>query len=456
MVMNVSSCPRFLHTLEHRADAVRKLRRSLKEFRVRGVTTNKSFLLNVLDHADFVKGTVDTSFIAENPDLLAAEITDNRGNKLLEYIGNITVNGPPEALGAIGPKSAHVVPIVPNLEQLPFASADGTTIIPKGGPSRNLREIYVKDGPKAFAKAVRAHKGLLLMDTTWRDAHQSLLATRLRTHDILKVAPATNAALRNLYSLENWGGATFDVSMRFLNECPWERLQQMRERVPDICFQMLLRGANAVGYTSYPDNAVFKFCEVAQKNGMDIFRVFDSLNYIENMKLGIDAVGAAGGIVEAAICYTGDLLNPKSRYNLDYYLGFARQCVELGAHVLAIKDMAGLLKPEAATMLITALRKEFPDVPIHVHTHDTAGTGVASMLACARAGADVVDAAVDAMSGLTSQPSMGAIVGSLANSSLDTGVDLHQLTAINEYWEDCRGLYAPFESGQKVFTLILL
>ena len=237
--------------------------------------------------------------------------------------------------------------------------------------------------------------------------------------------------------------------MRFLGECPWERLAKMREAVPNIPFQMLLRGANAVGYTSYPDNVVYKFCEVAQKNGMDVFRVFDSLNYIDNMKLGIDAVGASGGVIEAAVCYTGDVSKKDARYSLDYYLKFARQLVELGAHVLAIKDMAGLLKPEAASLLIGALRREFPHIPIHVHTHDTAGTGVATYLACAKAGADVVDVAIDALSGMTSQPSMGAVVGALAGTELDTKVNMEQMTAINEYWEDCRGIYAPFESGQK-------
>lgn len=282
----------------------------------------------------------------------------------------------------------------------------------------SLRETYVKGGPKAFAKAVREHKGLLLTDTTWRDAHQSLLATRLRTYDIMKIAPATAIGMRNFYSLENWGGATFDVSLRFLHECPWDRLGKMREAVPNIPFQMLLRGANAVGYTSYPDNAVFKFCEVAQKHGMDVFRVFDSLNYVENMKLGIDAVGASGGIIEAAVCYTGDVTDPNTKYNLDYYLSVARQLVDLGAHVLAIKDMAGLLTPRAATVLVSALRREFPNTPIHVHTHDTAGTGVASMLSAAQAGADAVDVAIDAMSGLTSQPSMGAIASSLRGTEV--------------------------------------
>mmetsp|Transcript_13237 Transcript_13237/g.18587 ORF Transcript_13237/g.18587 Transcript_13237/m.18587 type:complete len:600 (+) Transcript_13237:925-2724(+) len=267
---------------------------------------------------------------------------------------------------------------------------------------------------------------------------------------MLNIAPATSVALRNCYSLENWGGATFDVSMRFLRECPWERLAAMREAVPDIPFQMLLRGANAVGYTSYPDNVVHDFCKVAKETGMDVFRIFDSVNYIENMKLGIDAVGQAGGIVEAAVCYTGDVSDPKKgKYTLEYYLNFVRELEALGIHVLAIKDMAGLLRPEAASLLVGSIREEFPDLPIHVHTHDTAGTGVASMLAAGRAGADAVDAASDAMSGTTAQPPLGALVASTAGTNLDTGLDLNEVSALNEYWEECRGLYAPFESGQK-------
>jgi len=266
----------------------------------------------------------------------------------------------------------------------------------------------------------------------------------------MAIAPATAQALHSCYSLENWGGATFDVCLRFLRECPWERLQEMRERVPNVPFQMLLRGANGVGYTNYPDNAVFKFCDVSVKHGMDVFRVFDSLNYVDNLRLGIDAVGAAGGVVEAAISYTGDISDPaKGKYTLDYYLELARELVGAGTHVLCIKDMAGLLKPAAATMLITALRKEFPSLPIHVHTHDTAGTGVASMLACAHAGADAVDAAIDSMSGMTSQPSMGAMVAALQNDSLATGIEMKDLTQLIEYWESVRFSYAAFESGQK-------
>lgn len=421
-----------------REDTARKLTRALSEFRVRGVDTNKSFLLNVLRHPDFQKGVVDTSFIEKNPNLLEKSTSTNRGQKLLRYIGNVIVNGPEESLGAIGSPPSKVDPVIPE-----FIQPDATT----GGQS--LRSIYQQEGPAAFAKAVRENKGLLLTDTTWRDAHQSLLATRVRTKDLAAIAPATSFALRNAYSIEMWGGATFDVSMRFLREDPWDRLGKLREIVPDIPFQMLLRGANAVGYTSYPDNVVYKFCERAQQHGMDVFRVFDSLNYIENMRLGIDAVGAAGGIIEAAISYTGDVSDSsRTPYNLDYYLDLTRKLVDLGIHVLCIKDMAGLLKPQAAKLLVGAIRAEFPDLPIHVHTHDTAGTGVSSMLECAYAGADAVDVATDAMSGTTSQPSMGAVVAALHNTPHDTGLDLEVLSQINDYWESTRGLYAPFESGQ--------
>ncbi|KAG4059916.1 hypothetical protein JG687_00001522 [Phytophthora cactorum] len=421
-----------------RGDCAHKLKRALSEFRVRGVTTNKSFLTNVLNHPDFIKGVVDTSFIAENPDLLEPSKSTNRGQKMLKYIGNTIVNGPEKALGATGPPPSKVDPIIPTLAA------------PPASKEKSLRQIYVEQGPEAFAKAVRAKKGLLLTDTTWRDAHQSLLATRMRTRDMLAIAPATSIAMRDAFSLEMWGGATFDVSMRFLREDPWDRLAILREAVPDIPFQMLLRGANAVGYTSYPDNVVYKFCEKAQATGMDVFRVFDSLNYLENMKLGIDAVGAAGGIIEAAMCYTGDVSDPtRGPYNLEYYLDFVRQLVAQGIHVLAIKDMAGLLKPQAAQILISAIRNEFPDLPIHVHTHDTAGTGVSSMLEAAYAGADAVDVASDAMSGTTSQPSMGAVVAALQGSKYDTGVNSEDIMEINDYWETMRGVYAPFESGQK-------
>ena len=396
-----------------------------------------------MSHPEFVHGAPTTAFIEENPHLTKGNTwyeSQNRAQKLLGFLGNTVVNGCPGDLGAnldIG-LPEDLVPIIPNIAQ-------------KETAGKSLRSIYKSEGPEAFAKAVREHEGTLLMDTTWRDAHQSLLATRVRTRDIAAIAPATANAFHNFYSLENWGGATFDVCMRFLKECPWERLEKLRELVPDVPFQMLLRGANGVGYTSYPDNCVHKFCDVAVKSGMDVFRVFDSLNYVPNLQLGIEAVGGAGGIVEAAVCYTGDVLRdePGYKYNLDYYLELTRQLVGLGIHVLAIKDMAGLLKPEAATKLISAIRAEHPDLPIHLHMHDTAGIGVASYLAAVRAGADVVDVATDALSGMTSQPSLGAVVASLRNTDLDTGVDFDELTQINDYWEQTRAIYAPFESGQK-------
>ncbi|KAF9177184.1 pyruvate carboxylase, partial [Haplosporangium sp. Z 767] len=315
-------------------------------------------------------------------------------------------------------------------------------------PTHGWRKIFLEKGPKAFAKAVRAYPGVLVMDTTWRDAHQSLLATRVRTIDLLNIAPTTAHAFSNAYSLEMWGGATFDVAMRFLHEDPWDRLVQLRKLVPNIPFQMLFRGANAVGYTSYPDNVIFDFCAKAVKSGMDIFRIFDSLNYIENMRLGIQAVKAAGGIVEAAVCYTGDVSDPtRKKHNLDYYLNFVQQLVNEGIHVLAIKDMAGLLKPNAATILVGAIRKKFPNLPIHMHTHDTAGTGVASMLAAAAAGADIVDLAIDVMSGITSQPSMGAVVAALEHTAMGTGIRQEDVVAINSYWEQARLLYSGFEAN---------
>jgi pyruvate carboxylase len=432
-----------------REECAAKLRRALSEFRIRGVTTNIYYLRNVLSNAEFVNGNITTSFIGKNPDLLMKKNKNekffrNRAQRLLTFLAEIIVNGSPAQLGADAAISpSEIVPIVPKISEIKGLNLQKS--------KNSLFSIYKKDGPAAFAKAVREHKGLLVTDTTWRDAHQSLLATRVRTHDILKIAPASSIAFQNAYSIENWGGATFDVAMRFLNECPWDRLGKMREAVPDVPFQMLLRGANTVGYTSYPDNVVYKFCDLAVKHGMDVFRIFDSLNYIENMRLGIDAVGEAGGVIEASICYTGDVSRDEAgyKYTIDYYLELARQLVAQGIHVLAIKDMAGLLKPRAATMLITALRQEFPEVPIHVHTHDTAGAGVASMIAAAEAGADAVDLAIDSMSGLTSQPSMGAVVAALEGTDLDTGINMHDLTLINEYWEQTRQVYAPFESGQK-------
>lgn len=426
------------HGSNHR-DAATKLLRALREFRVRGVKTNIPFVINVLNEEEFLGSAVTTDFIMNRPELLKVERGQNRAQKLLQYIGNVMVNGPCTPL-ATGLKPSKDAPVAP---EVPKASGNSDFYMRPSG----LRDVLLQQGPEGFASCVRKSNRLLLTDTTFRDAHQSLLATRVRTHDMLKVAPFVSHYLANAYSLECWGGATFDVALRFLYECPWERLAQLREAVPNIPFQMLLRGANAVGYTSYPDNVVFKFCEKAHEMGMDIFRVFDSLNYLPNLQLGIEAAGQSGGVVEAAISYTGDVCNPKnSKYNIDYYMNLATELAKSGIHVLCIKDMAGVLKPNGASLLVGSLRAQFPKLPIHIHTHDTAGAGVASMLAAAEAGADVVDVAVDSLSGMTSQPSMGAVVAALQNSDKETGIPLERVHEYSEYWERARPLYAPFES----------
>jgi len=437
-------------------EVVRRMRRALQEARIRGVKTNIPFLLNVLTHPEFETGVVTTSFIDNNPSLLAISTSSwnfasksqqsmsqvGKVEKLIRYLGNLAVNGHPAELGA-DPTKLKSAPPVPD----PVVPSEA-----KGWPKPQLkgwRDVLLAEGPEGLSKAVRAHKGLLITDTTMRDAHQSLLATRMRTAELLRAADATGECLSEAFSLEMWGGATFDVAMRFLHECPWERLERLREAIPHIPFQMLLRGANAVGYTNYPDNVVYKFCEEAQAKGIDIFRVFDSLNYLDNLKLGVDAAGAAGGFVEGTMCYTGDVADPtKSKYNIDYYLKLADELASMGVHSIAIKDMAGLLTPRAAKMLVSEIRKQLPDMPIHVHTHDTAGAGVASQLAAAEAGADIVDAAIDGLSGLTSQPSLGALVANVKGTELDTGINLDDLTGLNTYWENVRGLYLPFESGQ--------
>jgi len=437
------------------AETVARMKRVLIECRIRGVKTNIPFLLNVLTHPEFETGIVTTGFIDENPGL--KQISESKWNfasdeqsdqrkvgekeRLIRYLANLAVNGHPPELGADPTKI--------NFDH----SVDTTKILtlPEDTPASTggMRKILLAEGPEGYAKAVREHKGLLLMDTTWRDAHQSLLATRMRTKELERCAEYTNTALANAFSLEMWGGATFDVAMRFLHECPWERLESLREKVPDVPFQMLLRGANAVGYTNYPDNVVHKFCQQAKASGVDIFRCFDSLNYLENLKLGVDAAGSAGGFVEGAMSYTGNVADPtKGKYNLEYYMKLADELVDMGVHSLAIKDMAGLLTPKATTMLVGALREQHPNTPIHVHTHDTPGSGVASMIAAAQAGADVVDVATDAMSGLTSQPSMGAIVSMLQGTEEDTNIDKSLLGPLNTYWENVRNLYLPFESGQ--------
>ncbi|KAK7184882.1 pyruvate carboxylase [Paraphaeosphaeria sporulosa] len=419
----------------------RKMLRALVEFRIRGVKTNIPFLLKLLTHPTFIDGACWTTFIDDTPALFDLIGSQNRAQKLLAYLGELAVNGS-QVKGQIGEPKFKGEIKVPTI-----TDKDGQVVDTSAPATKGWRNIILEQGPEGFAKAVRANKGCLIMDTTWRDAHQSLLATRVRTVDLLGIAKETSHAYANAWALECWGGATFDVAMRFLYEDPWERLRKMRKLVPNIPFQMLLRGANGVAYSSLPDNAIYHFCEQAKKNGMDIFRVFDALNDVEQLEVGIKAVLKAGGVAEGTVCYSGDMLNPKKKYNLEYYLGVVDKIVGMGAHILGIKDMAGVLKPRAATLLVGAIREKYPDLPIHVHTHDSAGTGVASMVACAQAGADAVDAAIDSMSGMTSQPSVGAILASLEGTDFETGLDAHQIRSLDSYWAQLRLLYSPFEAG---------
>ncbi|PGG97068.1 pyruvate carboxylase [Polytolypa hystricis UAMH7299] len=419
----------------------RKMLRALVEFRIRGVKTNIPFLASLLTHPTFIDGNCWTTFIDDSPELFSMIGSQNRAQKLLAYLGDVAVNGS-SIKGQIGEpkfKGEISMPTIVDENDNPidvtFPCTDG------------WKQVLDEEGPEGFAKAIRANKGCLIMDTTWRDAHQSLLATRVRTVDLVNIAKETSYAYSNAYSLECWGGATFDVAMRFLYEDPWDRLRKLRKAVPNIPFQMLLRGANGVAYSSLPDNAIYHFCKQAKKYGVDIFRVFDALNDINQLEVGMKAVAAAGGVIEATICYSGDMLNPKKKYNLQYYLDLADKIVKVGTHILGIKDMAGVLKPRAATLLIGAIRERYPDLPIHVHTHDSAGTGVASMVACAQAGADAVDAATDSLSGMTSQPSVGAILASLEGTEFDPNLNTQNIRAIDSYWAQLRLLYSPFEAG---------
>ncbi|KAI3398044.1 hypothetical protein diail_9907 [Diaporthe ilicicola] len=420
--------------------ARRKVLRALVEFRVRGVKTNIPFLASLLTHPTFIDGNCWTTFIDDTPQLFDLVGSQNRAQKLLAYLGDLTVNGS-SIMGQVGEPKFKGEIIIPDLLDDAGHKIDVTHPSTKG-----WRSIILEQGPAAFAKAIREYKGTLLMDTTWRDAHQSLLATRVRTVDLCNIAKETSHALANLYSLECWGGATFDVAMRFLYEDPWDRLRKMRKLIPNIPFQMLLRGANGVAYSSLPDNAIDHFVDQAKKNGVDIFRVFDALNDIDQLEVGIKAVHKAGGVVEGTVCYSGDMLNPKKKYNLEYYLDLVDKLVKLNIHVLGVKDMAGVLKPHAAKLLIGAIRKKYPDLPIHVHTHDSAGTGVASMVACAEYGADAVDACSDSMSGMTSQPSINALLASLEGTNLDPGLNVHHVRALDTYWSQLRLLYSPFEA----------
>ncbi|MFD2469515.1 pyruvate carboxylase [Amycolatopsis silviterrae] len=411
--------------------AVGRARRAVAEFRIRGVATNIPFLQAVLDDPDFREGNVTTSFIEERPHLLTARHSADRGTRLLTYLADQTVNRP-HGERPRTPEAATKLPKLP---------ADLT---PPDGSKQKLTEL----GPEGFARWLRETPQLGVTDTTFRDAHQSLLATRVRTKDLLAVAPVVAATVPQLLSLECWGGATYDVALRFLAEDPWERLAQLREAVPNICLQMLLRGRNTVGYTPYPTEVTTAFVEEATATGIDIFRIFDALNDVEQMRPAIEAVRATGSAVaEVALCYTSDLSDPNEKlYTLDYYLKLAEQIVGAGAHVLAIKDMAGLLRAPAAARLVTALRKEF-DLPVHIHTHDTAGGQLATYLAAIQAGADAVDGAVSSMAGTTSQPSLGSIVAATDHSDRSTGLDLHAIGDLEPYWESVRKIYAPFEAG---------
>ena len=415
-------------------EACQRMDRALREFRIRGVKTNIPFLENVVKHSRFQSGEVATSFLDDSPELFVLPARADRATKLLSYLGDVILNGNPEVKGKAAPtafEKARVPPVF--------------GIDPPPGTRQRLQNL----GPQKFAAWARKEKRLLITDTTFRDAHQSLLATRVRTYDLLATASAIAQRVSDFFSLEVWGGATFDTSMRFLHEDPWQRLRELRARIPNICFQMLLRGANAVGYTSYPDNVIIEFVREAHTQGIDIFRVFDSLNSIENMRVAIEAVLEAGAVCEPAICYTADVLDKsRPKYSLKYYVSLAKQLEKLGAHFLAIKDMAGLCKPYAAFELVKALREEV-SVPIHFHTHDTSGVNSASILKAAEAGVDVADAAIASMSGGTSQPNLNSIVEGLRNTPRDTGLDIEVLNECSDYWETVRTYYTSFDSGPK-------
>lgn len=424
--------------------ARRKMLRALIEFRIRGVKTNIPFLLALLTNETFIEGSCWTTFIDDTPSLFRMISSQNRATKLLSYLGDMAVNGS-SIKGQMGLPKLLTDALIPLLHD----PKTGIVIdVESPVKPRGWRQVLLELGPEKFAKQVNDFKGTLITDTTWRDAHQSLLATRVRTIDLLNIAPTTAHALNGAFSLECWGGATFDVSMRFLHEDPWARLRKLREAVPNIPFQMLLRGANGVAYSSLPDNAIDQFVKEAKDNGVDIFRVFDALNDLDQLKVGVDAVKKAGGVVEATVCFSGDMLNPKKKYNLEYYLNVVDKIVEMGTHFIGIKDMAGTMKPKAASLLIGSIKKKYPDIPIHVHTHDSAGTGVASMDAAAKAGASVVDAASNSMSGMTSQPSISALLASF-EGEVNHGLDEGLVRELDNYWAQMRLLYSCFEADLK-------
>ncbi|HEX3694505.1 MAG TPA: pyruvate carboxylase [Polyangia bacterium] len=415
-----------------------KVVRALREFRIRGVKTNIHFLENVLQHPTFAAGKAHTTFVDETPELVQYTPRRDRATRILRYVASTVVNGHATVRGKPKPPLVALTrePLLPSVD-------------PRVPPPAGSKQILDNRGPDGVVRWLREDRRVRLTDTTWRDAHQSLLATRLRTYDLARIAPATARVCADFFSLEMWGGATFDVAYRFLSEDPWLRLEELRKLAPNIMFQMLVRGANAVGYTNYPDDVVVAFIEEAAKGGIDVFRIFDALNDVDSMQVAIEAAQKTGKIVETAICYTGDVSDPtRKKFDLKYYVDLAKEVVRRGTHLLAIKDMAGLLKPRAATMLVRAL-KEAVDVPLHLHMHDTSGNSIASYLAAIEAGVDVVDGAVSIMGGMTSQPSLSSLAFALAGTPRDPRADIAGLEKLSTYWEPVREWYAPFESGLK-------
>jgi pyruvate carboxylase len=422
------------------AEASRRADRALREWRVRGVKTNIPFLENLIRHPTFIAGDATTTFIDDTPELFRFKARRDRGTKILIYLADVIVNGRPDVKNKI--RLGKVLPhaLVPKFEKTPT--------LPRG-----TRDLLKELGPVDFAQWARDQKRLLFTDTTMRDAHQSLLATRVRTFDMLRIADFVANRAPELFSIEMWGGATFDSSMRFLQESPWQRLEQLRARIPNVLFQMLLRASNAVGYTNYPDNVLREFIKHTAERGIDVFRIFDSLNSVEDMRVAMETVREkTDALCEAAICYTGDILDPKrTKYSLKYYVKMAKELVRMGTHILAIKDMAGLCKPYAAHALVKALREEV-GVPIHFHTHDTSGINSGSLLRAADAGVDIVDAAIASMSGGTSQPNLNSLVAALQHTPRDSRLDLKALNLVAEYWENVREFYYPFEENIKSGT----
>ncbi len=440
-------------------DAARRMERVLQEFRVRGVKTNIPFLINLVTHPSFLNGLCTTRFIDDTRELYVFPARKDRATKLLSYIGDVIVNGNSLVKGRPRPTRRDPAPVPhvasekgvgSRLCEAPGGPFRQTTPDPFFGPvPPGTRQRLQEFGPDGFNKWVLKQKPLLVTDTTFRDAHQSLLATRMRTYDMLAIADAYARLCAQMFSIEMWGGATFDTSMRFLKECPWQRLHELRERIPNILFQMLLRASNAVGYTNYPDNVVVAFVKEAADSGIDLFRIFDALNWLPNMRVAMDAVLEAGKLCEPAICYTGDILDPaRPKYNLKYYVGLAKELEKMGAHILAIKDMAGLCKPYAAELLVRTLKQEI-GIPIHFHTHDTSGVQSAAVLKASEAGVDIADAAAAPFSGMSSQPNLDSLVESLRYTPRDTGIDPDRLRQISRYWEHVREFYAPFEAGVK-------